>query len=113
MTTFRRIARRFAAGLLPFIVAIPGTGTVQAQSAANFDINRYSTAGAGWFETFYANEEDMQSLQALLDAGTVSADMNVLVTKTALGNLALSTSEMAYHHIAQGTAGGKDWMATF
>ena len=52
-------------------------------------------------------------MQALLDADTVSADLKILVTKTAIGNLALSKSEMAYYHIAQGTDGVKDGMATF
>ena len=96
-----------------FSLVLLGSGAVLAQSASTFDINRYSTAGAGWFETFYVEEAAMQPLQELLDAGIVSAESDVLVTETALGYLALSKSEMAYHHIAQGTAGGKDWMATF
>ena len=85
----------------------------QAQSAETFDIDRYSTYGEGWFETYYVTEDDMQSLQALLDAGTVNAEMDLLVTETALGNLAMLKSQMSFHHIAQGTADGKNWMATF
>jgi hypothetical protein len=32
---------------------------------------------------------------------------------TAAGELALITGQMTYHHIAQGQAHNKDWMATF
>lgn len=89
------------------------SGVALAQSAETFDIDRYSTYGEGWFETYYVTEEDMQSLQALLDAGTVNGDMDLLVTETALGNLAMLKTQMSFHHIAQGTAAGKNWMATF
>lgn len=84
---------------------------VQTVSAEEFDINRFSDVGAGWFKTFYV--EDTQSLQEVLAAGKVAADTKVLVTETAAGKLALITDQMAFHHIAEGSAGGKDWMATF
>ncbi len=99
----------FTIGSLTFLLS----GMTLAQSAATFDIERYSTYGEGWFDTYYVTEEDMQSLQALLDAGTVNGDMDLLVTGTELGNLAMLKSQMSFHHIAQGTAGGKNWMATF
>lgn len=76
-----------------------------------FDIKRLSSAGNGWFETFYVNET--QSLRKVLEEGKVAADTRVLVTQTAGGRLALLMDQMAYHHIAQGHAGGRDWMATF
>jgi hypothetical protein len=81
------------------------------QTAATFDINRYSTFGEGFFETYYVDE--IQSLQAALDAGLVTESTTLLVTNTASGNLALIRDQMAFHHIAQGTADGQDWMATF
>ena len=37
----------------------------------------------------------------------------VLVIETAAGPLAFLQDQMAFHHIAQGNAGGKDWMVTF
>ena len=37
----------------------------------------------------------------------------LLVMETAVGRLALITDQMTYHHIAQGRARNKDWMATF
>ena len=89
------------------------TPALQAQfaSAENFDIERFSDYGAGWFETFYVDET--QSLQSALDEGNVAEDSAVLVTETADGQLALLTDQMAFHHIAEGTVNGKDWMATF
>jgi len=43
----------------------------------------------------------------------VSATTRLLVLETAAGRLALINDQMVFHHIAQGKAGGKDWMATF
>jgi hypothetical protein len=48
-----------------------------------------------------------------LDQGSVKEDMRLLVTETAAGKLALLTDQMAHHHIAEGNAGGKDWMVSF
>ena len=106
---FPRLAAIVAAPLV--IIFSAQDVAAQATSAATFDISRFSNAGKGWFETFFV--EETHSLQQILDAGTLSADAGVLVTETADGPLALVTDQMAFHHIAQGTAGGKDWMATF
>lgn len=76
-----------------------------------FDITRFSNAGNGWFETFYVKKTE--SLRDALKAGKVAEDTRLLVTETKAGKLALLMDQMAYHHIAQGHAGGKDWMATF
>ena len=76
-----------------------------------FDIARFSSAGNGWFKTFYVTETN--PLQKVLEQGKVAADTKVLVTTTAAGRLALLTDQMAYHHIAAGQAHNKDWMATF
>lgn len=76
-----------------------------------FDISRFSSAGNGWFETFYV--KDTQPLRDVLKAGQVAEDTHLLVTDTAGGKLALLTDQMAYHHIAQGRAGGKDWLVSF
>ncbi len=78
---------------------------------AAFDIRRFSPTPPGTFETFYVTET--QSLKEALDRGSVKEDMRLLVTETAAGKLALLTDQMAYHHIAEGNAGGKDWMVSF
>jgi hypothetical protein len=80
-------------------------------AASGFDIKRFSNAGNGWFETFYVQKTER--LRDALDQGKVAADTRVLVFSTAAGKLSLLTDQMAFHHLAQGTDGGKDWMATF
>lgn len=75
-----------------------------------FDITRYSSNG-GLFKTF--SVEQTEPLQKVLQEGRVAGDTPVLVTATATGNLALLTDQMVFHHLAQGHAGGKDWMAAF
>ena len=113
---------RMTPRLLAAIVGLSLAGSVAGQqgrpvelpdgpSKPGFDIERFGGAGGGFFKTFYV--EATQPLQQALDDGIVSEDMRVMVTEVATGKLALVTSQMAYHHIAQGTAGGKDWMATF
>jgi len=76
-----------------------------------FDMTRFSNAGNGWFKTFYVTET--QPLRKALDDAKVAADTRDLVLSIAGGKLALLTDQMSFHHIAQGTASGKTWMATF
>jgi len=76
-----------------------------------FDIARFAPTAVGTFETFYVNQTD--PLKKALDEGKIAADTRVLVIETAAGRLALITDQMTYHHIAQGRARNKDWMATF
>ncbi|MDA1095337.1 MAG: hypothetical protein O3A25_19055 [Acidobacteria bacterium] len=45
--------------------------------------------------------------------GRVADNTRLLVMETAAGRLAFINDQMSFHHIAQGRAGGKDWMATF
>jgi hypothetical protein len=76
-----------------------------------FDLARFSNAGNGWFETFHVGQADL--LRDALKAGKVADDTRLLVTDVASGRLALVTDQMAFHHLAQGSAGGKDWLVTF
>jgi hypothetical protein len=78
---------------------------------AGFDISRFTSSGNGWFETFYVT--DARPLRDVLKSGRVAEDTRLLVTDTAGGKLALLTDQMAYHHIAAGQAGGRDWLVTF
>ena len=75
-----------------------------------FDIARFSDNG-GIFKTF--NVQQTEPLQQVLEEGKVVGETPVLVTETAAGKLALLTDQMVFHHLAQGRAGGKDWMAAF
>ena len=110
--------------LFAAVAGIGLAGTVAAQPRENlpvdlpdgpakpgFDIDRFSNAGNGWFETFYVDKTE--PLRQALDDGRVRTDTRMLVTKTAGGNLALVTDQMAYHHLAQGTSEGKHWLVSF
>ena len=93
----------------------PAQGNAPAQlpngpAKPGFDIRRFSLNG-GLFKTF--DVEQTEPLQRVLTDGRVAEDTPVLVTATAAGNLALLTDQMVFHHLAQGRAGGKDWMAAF
>ena len=80
-------------------------------AAPGFDIERFSNAGNGWFETFHV--EESEPLRQALDDGRLADSTRMLVIETAGGHLALVTDQMAVHHLAQGTAEGKHWLATF
>jgi len=83
----------------------------KGRAAPGFDISRFAPTAVGTFETFYV--KDTYPLKKVLDEGKVAADTRLLVFTTAAGKLALLTDQMTYHHIAQGQAHNKDWMATF
>ena len=57
--------------------------------------------------------ERTEPLATALHEGRLADDTPVLVIRTAAGPLALVRDQMVFHHIAQGRAAGKDWMATF
>lgn len=109
--THRRTRIILKSALIPVAALFANTASAQLTSAVTFDIDRFSDYGAGWFETFYV--EETQSLQSALDAELVGEDTALLITETDAGQLALITDQMAFHHIAEGTVNGKDWMATF
>jgi len=91
--------------------ASPADRSARGNSQPVFDINRFRPTPSDTFETFHVT--DTRPLRDALRAGTIQEDTPVLVTETAAGRLALLTDQMVYHHIAQGRAGNKDWMATF
>jgi hypothetical protein len=80
-------------------------------AAPGFDIDRFSNAGNGWFETFYV--EERESLREALGDGRLPPNTRMLVIAIEEGNLALVTDQMAYHHLAQGTSEGRHWLTTF
>ncbi len=80
-------------------------------AAEGFDRSRLTNTGNGWFETFHV--EATEPLVDVLAEGRVAEDTPLLVIETETSRLAFLRDQMAYHHIAQGRAGGKDWLATF
>ncbi|MGD8341495.1 MAG: hypothetical protein PVH89_11980 [Gammaproteobacteria bacterium] len=115
---------RLSSVLLVAAAALGHSGPLTAQPSENlpvelpdgpakpgFDIERFSNAGNGWFETFYV--EETEPLSQALAEGRLGASTRMLVLETAGGHLALVTDQMAYHHLAQGTIDGRHWLATF
>jgi len=76
-----------------------------------FDISRFNNTANGRFETFYVTKTE--PLAGALRDGRITDDTRLLVTETAAGKLALIMDQMSFHHVAQGHAGGKDWLASF
>ena len=54
-----------------------------------------------------------RSLSAARASGHVSDDTPVLVFEAGGSTLVLVSSQMAYHHVAQGDMNGEPWMVTF
>jgi hypothetical protein len=98
----------FAAALVqaPVMPELP-----KGPAKPGFDISRFALTAVGTFKTFYVKET--YPLRSVLDEGKVAPDTRLLVMETAAGRLALIIDQMTYHHIAQGRAGNKDWLATF
>lgn len=78
---------------------------------AGFDVARANFSLYGEFEPFMV--ADAQPLREALKRGLVANDTDLLVTETPAGPMALLVEQMAYHHIAQGRAGGQDWLISF
>ncbi len=56
---------------------------------------------------------DWRSLSDARRSGDVSDDTPVLVFEAGGSTLVLVSSQMAYHHVAQGDMNGEPWMVTF
>jgi hypothetical protein len=87
--------------------SVPPTRPVKA----GFDVSRFDFSFRGAFEPFLVTTT--RSIRDALKARVVTPDTDVLVTATPAGPLALLTEQMAYHHIAQGTANGREWLVSF
>jgi hypothetical protein len=110
LLTFVAVAMGAACTALGFAQGNAPAQLTNGPAKPGFDIRRFSPNG-GLFKTF--DVEQIEPLQNVLKDGRVAEDTPVLVTNTASGNLALLTDQMVFHHLAQGRAGGKDWMAAF
>ena len=56
---------------------------------------------------------EWRSLRDASRAGDISDDTPVLVFEVGASTLVLVSSQMAYHHVAQGEMNGAPWMVTF
>ena len=112
---YRQLLAAASLGFVGTVVAQPGQNLpvelTDGPAAPGFDIERFSNAGNGWFETYYVEQTD--DLRQALSDGRLSGDTRMMISETAGYNLALDTDQMAYHHLAQGTVEGQHWLATF
>ena len=114
LPTAARIAQAAAFGVF-LNVMVPATGLSQqtdtvSRSVPGFDIDRARLNG-GRFQPFQVGVT--QPLREVLANGLVEDDTPILVLERKPGRLALVTSQMSYHHIAQGEMEGEPWMVSF
>ena len=99
----------------------PGMGQAQRFEAADVDPDMPIKEG---FDTDRAifwrasnfvplRNPEWRSLDDARRSGDVSDDTPVLVFEAGGSTLVLVSSQMAYHHVAQGDMNGEPWMVTF
>ena len=100
--------RDHLAALTLFLVsAAPALG----QTAEDFDADRAMLSDAPNFEAFYPTE--YESLAQARRARGLSDETALLVLRRGDTALTLLTTQMAYHHVAQGELAGEPWMVSF
>ena len=76
-----------------------------------FDPRRASIADHDVFAPFYPDA--YRSLRQAIDAGDIKPNTPVLVTRPAGQAIVLLTTQMAYHHVAQGDIMGHPWLVSY
>lgn len=97
-----------------FAIGLPTPGSAQSDSiprVAGFDVNRAMLRDGSRFTPFLVEESQM--LRQALDDGLIEDDTPILVVERGGQRLALITSEMMFHHVAQGEMAGEPWMVSF
>ncbi len=89
------------------LVALP----LLAQATGPFDIERASISDSSRFYPFYV--ETTRPLKDAVRDGAVHEATPLIILDHTAGRLALSTEQMAFHHIAQGDIKGQPWMVSF
>lgn len=109
---WRRWKRALAVSAALPVVSIPASGALQAQEAADFDINRAYQVDSTVYAPFRV--ENTRPLLRSLEEGELDGQTSLLVMDhPEAGRLALVTDQMAYHHVAQGEIAGEPWMVSF
>lgn len=78
---------------------------------ADFDVERAFLGSRPIFTPL--RDPDFEPLRSVLRRGDVGDDTPMLVFRTADRTMALVSSQMSYHHVAQGEMAGEPWMVTF
>ncbi len=79
--------------------------------APGFDVNRAMLRDGSRFTPFLV--EESQLLRQALDDGAIEDDTPIMVVERGGRRLALLTSEMMFHHVAQGEMAGEPWLVSF
>ena len=107
--------------MLTGAVLWPGTGQAQMPATVEPDPNMPTKEG---FDTDRAifwkspnfvplRNPEWRSLADVRRTGEIADDTPVLVFEAGGSTLVLVSSQIAYHHIAQGDINGEPWMVTF
>ena len=103
------------------VALLPGAGRAQMPATVDadpniptrdgFDINRAIFWKAPNFVPL--RDPEWKLLSDVRRTGDVADDTPVLVFEAGGSTLVLVSSQMAYHHVAQGEMNGEPWMVTF
>ncbi len=120
-TTRRAPALRWGGAALLGLLVAPGLSAQTAPPELTVDPDLPRKEGFDAERAFLGSEPiftplrdpDFEPLRSVLRRGDVSNDTPVLVFEAGGQTLALVTSQMSYHHVAQGDMAGEPWMVTF
>lgn len=98
-----------AAGLS--LLALPALAAAQHHGSEPFDRSRAWLSDTVIFQPFRVTSSF--PLRDALARKQVEGETNLLVIEQGKTRLALITSQMAYHHVAQGEIAGEPWMVSF
>ncbi len=105
---------RFVLALVP-LAGLAFHSSTQAQelmkSVPGFEPGRAILDDAWGFDPFRVTS--WESLADALEAGKVADETPLLVLTRGGKRLALLTTQMSYHHVAQGELAGEPWMVAF
>ncbi len=90
---------------------VAGQGADQVKKVPGFDPDRAMLAERPNFDAFRVGET--RSLADALKDGAVQRETPLMVMQREGATFALITSQMAYHHVAQGNLMGEPWLVTF
>ncbi len=88
-----------------------GQGADQVKKVPSFDPDRAMLGERPMFDAFSVSET--RSLADALKDGAVQRETPLMVMQREGATFALITTQMAYHHVAQGNLMGEPWLVTF
>lgn len=84
---------------------------ITSEPSSAFDPSRAALFNRDVFAPFRVRQ--YEQLIDLVESGRIRPRTPVLVTELPTQPVALITTQMAYHHVAQGDIAGKPWLVSF